>query len=87
MLKTKIVELSNFCAGRIQDQQFFLNPNLAEEALQNNREESLGLLIAEDINTKEADWVNYEFEETQTKLDLSYSILESLVFEVIEILQ
>lgn len=42
-------------------------------------------MLAQDVMTMEEQWVDYEMEETQVKIDLSDIILDSLVSEVIDI--
>lgn len=84
-IRNEIDKLDKFKAGKIADQSF-LSSSGNEEGLQNAREEKIGMLIAEDIQTRESIWVNYEFEETQTKLDLADHIAESLIFEIVEIM-
>lgn len=86
MLKVKIFELSNFNAGKIQDHSFLIASGGKEDGVQNSREEKLGVLIAEDINNREPTWINYELEETQTKLEVSDLVLETLISETINFL-
>jgi hypothetical protein len=62
------------------------NGVLDEELLQQVREERLANMLAEEIIEKDGIWVNYEFEETQVKLDLADIILEHLANEIIEVL-
>ena len=62
------------------------NGVLDEELLQQVREERLANILAEEIIEKDGIWVNYEFEETQVKLDLADIILEHLANEIIEVL-
>jgi hypothetical protein len=43
-------------------------------------------MLSIEIISQESSWINYEFEETQVKLDLSDMTLEDLVEETIAIL-
>ena len=86
LLQQNIYRLSAFCAGRISDQTYLLNPGMNEEAIQNNREEKIGALIAEDIISRENVWTDYDFEEVQVKLDVSDLILELLISEIVELI-
>lgn len=56
-------------------------PYLDDEQLAQVREERLALLLATEIEENEPMWTDYEFEETQVKLDLANTILDDLVKE------
>lgn len=45
------------------------------------REERLALVLAAEIEENEMLWTDYEYEETQTKLDVADMILEFLAEE------
>jgi hypothetical protein len=44
-------------------------------------------MLASEVVETEHQWLNYEFEESQIKIDLSDMILEQLVDEVVSYLQ
>lgn len=50
------------------------------------RERRLTAILTSDQIEQEHHWLNYEFEETQVKIDLSDLVLETLVQEIIELL-
>lgn len=59
-------------------------PYLEEEQLNQVREERLALVLAAEIEENEPIiWIDYEYEETQTKLDIGDMILEFLTDETI----
>lgn len=67
----------------------FMFPNLttgkdefAEDLLQETRERRLAQVMIQDTIEQEHHWLNYEFEETQIKIDLADMILETLVAEI-----
>ena len=62
-------------------------PFLDDDQLAQVREERLALLLATEIEENEPMWTDYEFEETQVKLDLANTILEDLVKETVDILK
>jgi Domain of unknown function (DUF4378)/IQ calmodulin-binding motif len=83
----EIKELSRVRAGKVPKIEFFSNSDEAEEdIIQQLREEQLSSILAVEIVDQEPDWINYEFEETQVKLDLADMTLEYLVEELISIL-
>lgn len=43
-------------------------------------------MLASEVVETEHQWLNYEFEESQVKIDLSDMILENLVNEVVQYL-
>ncbi|CAG9316658.1 unnamed protein product [Blepharisma stoltei] len=74
-------------AGKILTKDMFLTGGaFDEEFLQQTREEKLAMLLTDDLVEKDDVWVEYEFEETQVKLDLADMILEDLVIETFSIL-
>ena len=83
-----IVEGSQVQAGKISnDEMLMSNGILDEELLQQVREERLASMLADEIIEKDELWTNYEFEETQVKLDLADMILELLAEETLKILE
>lgn len=55
---------------------------LDEDKLTLLREERLALVLAAEIEENEQLWTDYEYEETQSKLDVADMILEFLAEEV-----
>ena len=74
-------------AGKIPTEEFLLpNGELDDELLQSLREDKLICMITEEIVDRDGEWVDYEFEEVQVKIDLSDMALQILCEEVIELL-
>lgn len=83
-----IVEASMVQAGKISTEDMLMsNGILDEELMQHVREERLGSMLADETIEKDELWINYEFEETQVKLDLADMILECMAEETMNILQ
>ena len=86
-VKEVLLDWSSIQAGKICTEDMLLsNGVLDEELLQQIREERLASMLAEEIIEKDWVWINYEFEETQAKLDIADMILEHIAGEVISIL-
>lgn len=60
---------------------------LDDEQLNQVREERLALMLASEIEENEPLWTDYEFEETQIKMDLTELILEHLFEETATLVQ
>jgi hypothetical protein len=86
-VKEELEDWSSIQAGKICTEDMAMSNGLIDDdLLQQIREERLANMLADEIIEKDEMWTNYEFEETQVKLDLSDMILEHLSSEVIEIL-
>jgi hypothetical protein len=86
-VKDELLDWTTIQAGKICTEDMLMsNGALDEELLQQVREERLANMLADEIIEKDEIWTNYEFEETQVKLDLANMILEYLANESIIIL-
>ena len=86
-VKEELLDWSTIQAGKISTEDMMLsNGILDEELLQQVREDRLANMLAEEIIERDNIWINYEFEETQVKLDIADMILEELSGEIIKIL-
>ena len=56
-------------------------PYLDDDQLNQVREERLALMLASEIEENEPLWTDYEYEETQIKIDLSELILDHIINE------
>jgi hypothetical protein len=56
-----------------------------EELFVEVREKRLAGLLAGDVMDNEEQWLNYEYEETQVKIDASDMVLEHLIQEAIDL--
>jgi hypothetical protein len=72
--------------GTLPRKDFFMNGIFDEELFAEIREKKLATLLATEVLEGEHAWLNYEFEESQVKIDLGDMILEHLVSETIEIM-
>ena len=57
-----------------------------EEIFQETRERRLAQMLASEVVETEHQWLIYEFEESQVKIDVSDMILEHLVDEIVQYL-
>lgn len=82
---------SQNCVGCLPSQVYILKQNINgqvkdqfdEETFQETREKRLAAMLASEVVETEHQWLNYEFEEAQVKVDLSDMILEHLVEETV----
>lgn len=65
-------------------QEYGIRGPLDEDKLNLLREERLALVLASEIEENEILWTDYEYEETQTKLDIADMILEVLAEEAVQ---
>jgi len=89
-VQQKVFEWSRTFAGALPCSELLLDYGiegaLDEERLNHLREERLALLLASEIEENEVLWTDYEYETTQTKLDLADMVLETLAEEAILLL-
>ena len=77
-----VEEIARFEIGKIATEEMILsNGSLDEELLQDIRDETLCNAVSKEIVENEWIWIDYEFEETQTKLDLADMVLTELIGE------
>lgn len=60
-------------------------PYLEDEQLNQVREERLALMLASEIEENEPLWTDYEYEETQAKIELSDMIFSHLIEETAQL--
>lgn len=89
-VQDKILTWAETEAGTLTDSQTVLNAPqeirhiMTEKQFLNQvREERLANLLSSEINDAEPLWLDYEYEETQVKLDLADMVLQELCFETI----
>lgn len=82
----EIEDLARCEVGKIATEEMILsNGHLDEELLQDIREETVAYAIKKEIADNEWIWVDYEFEETQVKMDLADMILSELAGELTQL--
>ena len=87
-IKAEISYLSNTQTGKICTEDMILSTGIIdEERLQNVREEILANVLAEDIVNGDDIWTDYEFQETQVKLDIADMLLDYLASEIITLVE
>ena len=84
-VRVKVMEWARTFAGALSCSELLLEYGikgpLDEDKLNLLREERLALVLAAEIEENEMLWTDYEYEETQTKLDVADMILEYLAEE------
>jgi hypothetical protein len=73
--------------GTLPRREFVIGGIFDDELFADIKEKKLATLLATEVLENEYTWLNYEFEESQVKIDLGDMILEHLVSEVIAILE
>ena len=85
-VRLKVMEWARTFSGALPCsellQEYGIKGPLDEDKLNLLREERLALVLAAEIEENEMLWTDYEYEETQTKLDVADMILEFLAEEV-----
>ena len=87
----KPIDLKDFASAQdlvqLQETQFLkFKKNLIEEATQELRQSKLAAQLQHEILEDEHYWLNYEFEETQIRLDLSEMVFNQLLEETVQFL-
>ena len=72
-------------AGTLPRREFIFSGVFDEELFAEIREKKLATLLATEVIENEFDWLNYDFEEAQVRIDLGDMILEHLVTETISL--
>lgn len=97
MVKQDVMRWASNCVGCLPSQIFIVHRQLPpmilppvdhfdEEIFQETRERRLAQMLASEVVETEHQWLNYEFEESQVKIDVSDMILEHLVDEIVQYL-
>lgn len=73
-------------AGTLPRKEFVFGGHFDDELFAEIREKKLATLLVREIVETEPQWLKWDFEEGQTKVDLADMILESLVTETIQFL-
>ena len=73
-------------AGTLPRKEFVFAGVFDDEIFAEVREKKLATLLAREMIETEPKWLNYEFEESQIKTDMSDMIIELLVTEAIDFL-
>ncbi len=83
-VRVNVLEWAHLQVGAIVNRGMSL---MHQERLEMFREERMSDMLKAEADENEVLWVDYEYEETQTKLDLADIILDQLGMEVYKILE
>jgi len=86
IVKHDVFRWSIMQAGTLPWKEFIFSDEFDEELFAEIWEKKLATLLATEVIENESKWLNYEFEESQVKIDLGDMILEHLVSECSQIL-
>lgn len=88
IIKQDLFRWSFTSAGTLPKREFINeHDNFEEEYFGEVREKRLAALLASDVMENEYKWTNYDFEESQVKIDVSDMIMEHVITETINILK
>ena len=73
-------------AGTLPRREFVFNGQFDDELFTELREKKLATLLCREIIEGEPSWLKWDYEETQTKVDVSDMILDHLITETIGVL-
>ena len=85
IIKHDMFRWSIMQAGTLPRREFIFSGVFDEELFAEIREKKLATLLATEVIENEFEWLNYDFEEAQVRIDLGDMILEHLVTETISI--
>lgn len=82
-VKVQVLEWAHLAVGAI------ISPSMAlqhQERMEMFREERMSQMLKQEAEENEQLWVDYEYEETQVKIDLADIILDALCMETVGLL-
>lgn len=85
-VKEHMYRWGNLKGGGYPTSDMVIGGMLDENRLQILREEKMSGLLCQDVQDEENNWLDYEEEEVQVKLDMADMVLESLVDETVKLL-
>lgn len=87
-VKETIRKWSSIQAGKLPSlDMFFSSGRIDEDYLQHVRAERLDACVTLELMENDREWIDYEHEETQVKLDLADIVLDQLMAEAFNLLQ
>jgi hypothetical protein len=87
IIKQDLFRWSYTSAGTLPKREFIHEDNqFDEEGFNEVREKRLASLLASDVIENDYKWINYDFEESQVKMDISDMILEHLFSETVDVI-
>ena len=85
-VEKRIFSFNDVKAGNIMNENSNENKYINEQIAIQNREKGVIKILSYEINENDHEWINYENEEVQAKLDLADMVLEMEIEEIIEII-
>jgi len=86
LTKHDLFRMAIMQAGTLPRKEFVFSAQFDEELFAEIREKKLATLLCREIVETEPQWLKWDFEEAQTKIDLADMVLESLVSETMDFL-
>ena len=81
-IKDVLFSQSQTLAGTMPRKEFMTGDRFDEEVFTDIREKWLATLLSKDVANGENKWLNYFFEESQVKIDITDMILEDMIHEI-----
>lgn len=82
-----LLDWNSFKIGPLPWKEFYNKEKFDEDKFAEYREKKLATILAYDVEKEDKEkWLDYETEESQTKLDLADIVLDTLVEEIVECL-
>eukprot|EP00347_Sterkiella_histriomuscorum_P023087 403336002 len=85
-VKYRVMDWAQIQAGTLPKQQLKPMSQREKDILEMRREERLARILIQEAEENEPLWTDYEYEETQTKIDVADIVLEELCGEIVDIL-
>jgi len=82
-----VLDWAGMESGTLPKKDFMIGNKFDVLALNEYRERKLISLLAQEVLDTEQNWINYEMEESEVKIDIADMIMENLVCETIHLLQ
>ena len=80
-----LLDWNSFKIGPLPSKEFYCNNQFDEDKFAEFREKKLATILAYDVEKEDREkWLDYETEESQTKIDLTDIILDSLIDEIVQ---
>lgn len=86
IVKHDVFRWSIMQSGTLPRSEFIFGDEFDEELFSEIREKKLATLLATEVIENEQNWLQYEFEEAQVRIDLGDMIVEALVQETADLL-
>lgn len=86
LVMNTLLDWNSFKVGPLPWREFYFNNQFDEDKFADFREKKLAAILAYDVEKEDHEkWLDYEAEESQTKLDLADVVLDKLIEEAVNI--